>query len=228
MSWQHQIPIVYTDRVDDLHLGTVGSPVSLKFEHLAQQRGLPIRRSPTRSRHIGQVHDPHTRVASGAGQPANGRQHRPSRLRQSRQHGPFADHSLLALDDDDRRCSRIAHRKCSLSRRQADRLGLDVLLEAFDERAADQHPDFALKLGQLRHLTLLGAALEVEPTLARFGHTRPHTPGGPVAHALDGIRIVDLSHGVAGPLGVLLLAEHGADVIKVERPGGDPFRSYEG
>ncbi len=49
-----------------------------------------------------------------------------------------------------------------------------------------------------------------------------------MAHALDGIRIVDLSHGVAGPLGVLLLAEHGADVIKVERPGGDPFRSYEG
>jgi crotonobetainyl-CoA:carnitine CoA-transferase CaiB-like acyl-CoA transferase len=49
-----------------------------------------------------------------------------------------------------------------------------------------------------------------------------------MAHALDGIRIVDLSHGIAGPLGVLLLAEHGADVIKVERPGGDPFRSYEG
>jgi crotonobetainyl-CoA:carnitine CoA-transferase CaiB-like acyl-CoA transferase len=48
------------------------------------------------------------------------------------------------------------------------------------------------------------------------------------AGALDGIRILDLSQGIAGPLGVLLLAEHGADVIKVERPGGDPFRSYEG
>jgi crotonobetainyl-CoA:carnitine CoA-transferase CaiB-like acyl-CoA transferase len=46
--------------------------------------------------------------------------------------------------------------------------------------------------------------------------------------ALDGIRILDLSQGIAGPLGVLLLAEHGADVIKVEPPGGDPMRFYEG
>ncbi len=46
--------------------------------------------------------------------------------------------------------------------------------------------------------------------------------------ALDGIRILDLSWGIAGPLGVLLLAEQGADVIKVEPPGGDPFREYTG
>ena len=49
-----------------------------------------------------------------------------------------------------------------------------------------------------------------------------------MAQALDGIRILDLSWGIAGPLGVLLLAEHGADVIKVEPPGGDPFRAYAG
>ncbi|HUD16610.1 MAG TPA: CoA transferase, partial [Acidimicrobiales bacterium] len=48
------------------------------------------------------------------------------------------------------------------------------------------------------------------------------------AGALDGIRVLDLSQGIAGPLGVLFLAEHGADVIKVEPPGGDPLRSYEG
>jgi crotonobetainyl-CoA:carnitine CoA-transferase CaiB-like acyl-CoA transferase len=41
---------------------------------------------------------------------------------------------------------------------------------------------------------------------------------------LDGIRILDLSGGIAGPLGVLQLAEHGADVIKVEPPGGRPDR----
>jgi crotonobetainyl-CoA:carnitine CoA-transferase CaiB-like acyl-CoA transferase len=49
-----------------------------------------------------------------------------------------------------------------------------------------------------------------------------------VVQALEGIRILDLSWGIAGPLGVLLLAEQGADVIKVEPPGGDPFRSYPG
>ncbi len=38
--------------------------------------------------------------------------------------------------------------------------------------------------------------------------------------ALDGVRILDLSGGIAGPLGVLQLAEHGADVVKIEPPGG--------
>src|ERR1700693_785349 len=46
--------------------------------------------------------------------------------------------------------------------------------------------------------------------------------------ALDGVRILDLSWGIAGPGGVLLLAEQGADVIKVEPPDGDPFRAYHG
>jgi crotonobetainyl-CoA:carnitine CoA-transferase CaiB-like acyl-CoA transferase len=46
--------------------------------------------------------------------------------------------------------------------------------------------------------------------------------------ALDGIRVLDLSWGIAGSLGILYLAEQGADVIKVEPPGGDPFRGYDG
>jgi crotonobetainyl-CoA:carnitine CoA-transferase CaiB-like acyl-CoA transferase len=49
-----------------------------------------------------------------------------------------------------------------------------------------------------------------------------------VAGALDGLRVLDLSWGIAGSLGVLMLAEQGADVIKVEPPGGDPFRGYTG
>src|SRR5438270_637288 len=45
-----------------------------------------------------------------------------------------------------------------------------------------------------------------------------------MAQALDEVGILDLSGGIAGPLGVLQLAQHGADVIKVEPPGGRPDR----
>lgn len=41
---------------------------------------------------------------------------------------------------------------------------------------------------------------------------------------LDGIRIVDCSSGLAGPVATHLLAEVGAEVIKVEPPGGDYMR----
>ena len=43
--------------------------------------------------------------------------------------------------------------------------------------------------------------------------------------ALAGLRILDLSGDIGGPLGVLVLAEHGADVIKVEPPGGHADRA---
>ena len=45
------------------------------------------------------------------------------------------------------------------------------------------------------------------------------------ARILDGLRVIDCSEGLAGPVAGLLLAEAGADVVKVERPGGDPTRA---
>ena len=42
---------------------------------------------------------------------------------------------------------------------------------------------------------------------------------------LDGVRVLELGHIIAGPSAGLLLADLGADVIKVERPGeGDQTR----
>ena len=42
--------------------------------------------------------------------------------------------------------------------------------------------------------------------------------------ALDGIKILEFTEIIAGPFGGMLLADMGADVIKIEPPWGDPWR----
>lgn len=84
-------------------------------------------------------------------------------------------------------------------------------------------------------------AYVVEVEDARFGHTRQ--PGPPVqvanrpgtdpdpavaaramAMPLDGVKIADFGNFLAGPLAPQLMADLGADVVKVEAIGGDPLR----
>jgi crotonobetainyl-CoA:carnitine CoA-transferase CaiB-like acyl-CoA transferase len=42
-----------------------------------------------------------------------------------------------------------------------------------------------------------------------------------VQEAFSGLRVLDFSQGIAGPHSAMLLAQHGADVIKVEPVSGD-------
>jgi crotonobetainyl-CoA:carnitine CoA-transferase CaiB-like acyl-CoA transferase len=43
---------------------------------------------------------------------------------------------------------------------------------------------------------------------------------------LSGVRVLDLSSYIAGPYGCTLLADQGAEVIKIEPPDGDNLRNY--
>jgi len=51
-------------------------------------------------------------------------------------------------------------------------------------------------------------------------------PPSPSAGALAGIRVLDLSRILGGPYCGQILGDHGADVLKVEPPGGDDTRTW--
>lgn len=56
--------------------------------------------------------------------------------------------------------------------------------------------------------------------------TQSFPNGPPAAAPLDGIKVADFSRVLAGPFATMMLADFGADVIKVESPAGDDTRAW--
>ena len=46
--------------------------------------------------------------------------------------------------------------------------------------------------------------------------------------ALEGLKVLDLSSGIAGPMATMMLADNGASVTRIEPPAGDPFATQSG
>ncbi len=61
--------------------------------------------------------------------------------------------------------------------------------------------------------------LKSNPFLRRFSDMKK---------ALSGFRVLDFGQYIPGPYAAMLLAEQGAEVIKIEPPSGDPLRSDKG
>lgn len=81
-----------------------------------------------------------------------------------------------------------------------------------------------------------GGATPCTPRSGLDGHASPNDversakPSRTASSAigpLAGVRVLDLSAYLAGPVGTLVLAELGADVVKVEPPGGDVHRAMQ-
>src|SRR5829696_7657698 len=75
--------------------------------------------------------------------------------------------------------------------------------------------------------------MSIDPHQPHRGTERPASlatspePEAKLGKPLAGLRVLDLSRMVAGGLAGMLLADFGADVVKIEQPGtGDPLRQW--
>ena len=90
----------------------------------------------------------------------------------------------------------------------------------------------ARRLGRLREqLAAAGGAAPLPgpaPRLPREAGAGGETAdaGAGAAGPMAGVRVIDLTIMIAGPAATGILADWGADVVKVEPPDGDPMREF--
>ena len=117
---------------------------------------------------------------------------------------------LMDLADRDFRCEPVLRPGQALVEDHLATIGLSV----------EHHDD------ERGTITVLGPVGQVTPRPGSVGrHDRP--PSEPSARLLAGIRILDLSAYLAGPVTASVLSELGADVVKVEPTTGDAHRWVE-
>ncbi len=71
---------------------------------------------------------------------------------------------------------------------------------------------------------VVATPISVEPLVGEAGPAAPEPAGPAGGRLLEGVRVLDFSAFVAGPLAAQVLADLGAEVVKVEPPGGEAMR----
>jgi len=99
---------------------------------------------------------------------------------------------------------------------------LDALPQVAGDPGTDRDPGAPIPLTPFpsREGGIEGVVVRGHPS-----PTPPEAAAAPTALALAGVRVLDVSQGVPGPLCAMVLGDLGAEVIKVEPPGGDWLRS---